>query len=261
MERICESLFWCIFPCLNYSRGDQPYPPSPSLPMDLSLRWIATNNRVSSAHLELQRFSQTYKTHMTTLGARGLQLRNGNEERACTTTVRMSAADGSEQGKSDRATVFEKSKRLLAKQKELLQQVNPASFPFLFSKSQRVCFLSARAFRSELEHRFFVFLFIQTCVQLFFWWRSRRFSLFCGSVFRSDCAIGMRHYFSCTFYLVTFFLEQLFSVCFHFSIAHASLLVDAFQISIETSFPFPNQICHLISYFEPDVCVFFCMRK
>ncbi len=104
--------------------------------MDLSLCWIPTNNRVSSAHLESQRFSPTYKTHMTTLGARGLQLRNGNDERACTTTVRMSAADGSEQGKSDRATVFEESKRLLAKQKELLQQVNPASFPFLFSKSQ-----------------------------------------------------------------------------------------------------------------------------
>jgi hypothetical protein len=106
--------------------------------MDLSLCWIPANNRVSSAHLELQRFSPTYKTHMTTLGARGLQLRIGNEERACTTTVRMSAADGSEQGKSDRAAVFEESKRLLAKQKELLQQVNPASFPFLFSKSQRM---------------------------------------------------------------------------------------------------------------------------
>jgi hypothetical protein len=44
----------------------------------------------------------------------------------------MSAADGSDQGKFDRATVFEESKRLLAKQKELLQQVNPASFSVSF---------------------------------------------------------------------------------------------------------------------------------
>jgi hypothetical protein len=57
----------------------------------------------------------------------------------------MSAADGSEQGKSDRATVFEESKRLLAKQKELLQQVNPASFPFLLA-SHRVCFLFCQSF-------------------------------------------------------------------------------------------------------------------
>jgi SAM-dependent MidA family methyltransferase len=48
----------------------------------------------------------------------------------------MSAADGSEQGKSDRATIFEESKRLLAKQKELLQQVKPCLFSVSFSKSQ-----------------------------------------------------------------------------------------------------------------------------
>jgi hypothetical protein len=200
VERICESVFLVHLSLSKLFTGWSAYPPSPSLPMDLSLCWIPTNNRVSSAHLELQRFSPTYKTHMTTtLGARGLQLRNWNEERECTTTVRMSAADGSEQGKSDRATVFDESKRLLAKQKELLQQVNPASFPFLVA-SHRVCSLSARAFRCELEHRFFCILFIQTCVQLFFWWRLRRFALFCGSVFRSDCAIGMRHCFSCTFF-------------------------------------------------------------
>jgi hypothetical protein len=79
----------------------------------------------------------------------------------------------------------------------LLQQVNPASFPFLFSKSQRMLSF-CQSFSVWIGASILCFLIHSNLRSILFF--GGDYALFCGSVFRSDCAIGMRHCFSCTFF-------------------------------------------------------------